>query len=63
VLTLLELKELLKENEMLMAEAMRSKALDSTQRLFELTLHRSMIKDMMIELMESELQVRMTRAA
>lgn len=34
---------------------MRSQSQDGTQRVFELTLHRTMVKDMIIEVLELEL--------
>ncbi len=51
MLTLQELKDLLIYNEQLTVLEMRSKRFDSTQRLFELQLHRSIIKDTIIELL------------
>lgn len=56
MLTMLELKELLELNEQLMIKALRSKEHNSTQRLFELTLHRTVLKDTVIELLETRIR-------
>jgi hypothetical protein len=52
MLTLYELNQLLKENELLTVQAMRDQSPENAKRLFELTLHRSVIKDTIIEVYE-----------
>ncbi len=53
MLTINQLKRILKLNQLLTIRAMRSTSLDSTKRLHELAVHRSMIKDLMIERLEA----------
>lgn len=54
MLTLTELKELLVLNEILTVKEMRGSKVHSI-RLYELTLHRNMLKDTIIEVLEKEL--------
>lgn len=49
MLTLIELNKLLDQNEKLLVRAMRDKSHNGTKRLFELSYHRTVIKDCIIE--------------
>lgn len=63
MLTLEQIKELLKQNEVLTVEAMRNQSVDSMQRLFDLAMHRSILKDTLIETLERDFTAVLKRAS
>jgi hypothetical protein len=55
MLTLVQLEDLLRLNEELTLEALCSDDFGAFKRLCELQLHRSIVKDMLLELLKEEL--------